>query len=403
MNMIELNKKFFHGLYSEVFSVSNNRYHACITTTDEEQKFIKDTKEAQCYQSLNLSTALLKLTDGRTFLAIKGSPHFEELPPGLELQLLDDHSGVITILGGIGFLSFNNLDIMQDKNWSIIDNSEPGNKDDVTYIEQAEILNIVDDFSVYEVIQSPFEFKKETVDRFLLLFLILFNIGDTDKLSVKNELLSIVTTLDKFPFHLLHSSYISQTWQYSYIDLYRCIELLYPIPRMIKLRKALSKRGESIDFPAIDFFKDVNDTLGWRENEQNGLENIVLDANTPSINFIFTMLEKVKAVNERDTSIINELKKSEIMRDSNFKNILEQIRDLLTSIPPAQMPFITDYKTKKSAKLIANFLYSARNELVHFRTHENIHSETQIKAAFKAMVILLNDAYHKHELEAYPL
>lgn len=403
MNMIDLNKNFFHRLYSEVYLEDNMRFHACIVTTEEDKEFIKSTKEAQCYQSLNLKTALLRLTDGRTFLAINGSPQFEELPPGLKIQLLDEHAGAITILGGIGFLNFNNLDLMRDKNWNIIDNNKAGSKDDVSNIEHSEILELVDDFSIYEIIQSPFDFTKETVDRFLLLFLIMFNIGDTDKLAVKNELLSILTTLDKFPFHLLHSSYISQTWQYSYIDLYRCIELLYPIPRMIKLRKALSTRGDSINFPAIDFFKDVNDTLGWRENEQTGLENIVIESNAHCINTLFQILENVKVVNKKDTLIINELRKSEIMRDGNFKKIFEQARNLLTSIPPAEMPLITDYKMKKCAKLIANFLYSARNELVHYRTHGNNYSENQIKAAFKAMVILINDAYHKHELEAYPL
>lgn len=403
MNMIDLNRKFFHELYSEVFLENDRRFHACIISTDEDKRFIKETKEAKCYQSLTLSVALLKLTDGRTFLAINGRPHFEQLPTGLNLQLLDEHAGVTTILGGIGFFNFKNLEIMRDKNWNTINNSENGDKENVTHIDQSEILNIVDDFSVYEILQIPFELKKENIDRFLLLFLVILNIGDNNKLGVKSELLSIITTLDKFPYHLLHSSFISQTWQYSYIDLYRCIELLYPIPRMIKLRKALSKRGETIDFPAIEFFKDINDTLGWRENEQVGLENIVLEAKTSCIDAIFKMLEKVKVVNTKDTMIINELQKSEIMRDGNFTKIFEQARDLLTSMPPANMPLISEYKTKKRAKLIANFLYSARNELVHFRTHDNTYSETQIKAAFKSMVILINEAYHKHELEAYPL
>ncbi|ELY3623398.1 hypothetical protein SMX14_002623, partial [Cronobacter malonaticus] len=97
----------------------------------------------------------------------------------------------------------------------------------------------------------------------------------------------------------------------------------------------------------------------------------------------------------------NELSKSEIMRNSNFKKIFEQARDLLTTLSPAQMPLISEYKTKKCAKLIAKFLYSTRNELVHFRTHGTSYSEEQIKAAFMTMIILINEVFDKHQEEAY--
>lgn len=404
MNMISLNKIFFQELYKEVNPENGMRFHACINTTDEDKDFINKARNAECYQSLNLKTALIKLSDKKLILAIKGTPQFAELPSGFEIQRLDENAGLITVLGGIGFFDIKNKEIVEDKNWATVKATENGDKDNVSFIDYSEILEIVDEFSVYEILQSPFDFSKHTIDRFLLLLLIIFNIGDSEKLKVKAELLSIVITLDKFPFHLLHSSYISQTWQYSYIDLYRCIELLYSIPKMIQLREALNVRGETDSFShirAIEFFEDVNKTTGWREIEQSGLESLVAGSNVKCIDKMFSILEKIKVVNIKDAEIINELRKSEIMRDSNFKKIFEQARDLLTTLSPAQMPLISEYKTKKSATLIAKFLYSARNELVHFRTHSSSYSEEQIKAAFITLVILINDVFNKYQEEAY--
>lgn len=404
MNMISLNKKFFQELYKVVNPESGMRFHACIVTTDEDKDFINKARNAECYQSLNLKTALIKLSDDQLILVVKGTPQLAELPDGLKIQRLDENAGLITVLGGIGFFDIKNKDIIEDKNWATVKATENGDKNNVSFVDYSEILEVVDEFSVFEILQSPFDFSKDTVDRFLLLLLIMLNIGDSEKLKVKAELLSIVITLDKFPFHLLHSSYISQTWQYSYIDLYRCIELLYPIPKMIELRKALNSRRGTVDYShirAIDFFEDVNKTTGWREIEQSGLESLVIGSNIQCIERMFSILEKIKVVNFKDAEIINELSKSEIMRNSNFKKIFEQARDLLTTLSPAQMPLISEYKTKKCAKLIAKFLYSTRNELVHFRTHGSSYSEDKIKAAFMTMIILINEVFDKHQEEAY--
>jgi len=404
MNMISLNKKFFQFLHNEVDPRSGMRFHACIITNDEDKEFIYKAKSADCYQSLNLKIAIIKLSDEKVILAVKGEPTFGEIPNGLKLQRLDESPGLITVLGSVNFFDIKNKEIIQDKNWTTIKASASGSKDNVSYVENSEILEFVEDFSVYEIIESPFEFSNETVDRFLLLLLIICNIGNPEKLKCKKELLNIVTTLDKFPYHLLHSSYISQTWQYSYIDLYRCIELLYPIPKMLQLRESLNSRLESeclSHIRAIDFFDDVNRSTGWREIEQSGLESLVIGSDKQCIIKMFSILEGIKVVNIKDAEIIKELAKSEVMRDGNFKAIFEQARDLLAKLSPAQMPLISDYKNKKCAKLIAKFLYSLRNELVHFRSHNSSYSESNIKAAFMVMIILINEVFHKHQHEAY--
>lgn len=404
MNMIELNTNLFKRLYQAAYGTSDRRFHACISTEVADKEIIRSARDAACFQSLSLKIAVITCTDETLILAIQGRHNIGELPPELRFQRLDESAGLLTILGGVGFLSVTTPEALLDKDWAQIEDAAKGSVDDLSYVNVDEVLDVLEEFSIYEVIERPFEFSKDNVDRFLLMLLMVLDIGDSDKLEVKAELMSLVLTLDKFPFHLLHAAYISQTWQYSYIDLYRCVELLYPIPKMIKLRSALGKRGVDMDLSqirAIDFFEDVNNATGWRENEQLGLDLLVSESSDRCVTTIFDMLLKAKLVKSEDTEIIKELSKSELMRDGNFKGILEQARDLLTSLSPADMPLITKYKLQKCAFLISKVLYVTRNELVHFRSHKQVQSEDKIKASFKALVILINDIFHKHQTEAY--
>ncbi|ELY3624770.1 hypothetical protein SMX14_004061, partial [Cronobacter malonaticus] len=155
MNMISLNKKFFQELYKVVNPESGMRFHACIITTDEDKDFINKARNAECYQSLNLKTALIKSSDEQLILVVKGTPQLTELPDGLKIQRLDENAGLITVLGGIGFFDIKNKDIIEDKNWATVKATENGDKDNVSFVDYSEILEIVDEFSVFEILQSP--------------------------------------------------------------------------------------------------------------------------------------------------------------------------------------------------------------------------------------------------------
>lgn len=402
--MISLNKAFFRRLYRDAFGEENLRYHACIQTSPTEKEFIKNTKSVKSFQSLDLKISIITHKTDGTFLAILGKHQFREIPQEMRLQLLDEDAGIVTILGGSEFLGAKNVSELRDQNWSTIKSEETGGPDGITLLTLDEIKAFLDDFSYYKIERLPFDPLNGGEDRLLLLLLVLLNIGRKDKLQIKPQILDILINIDNFPFHLLHSAYVGQTWHHSYIDMYRCIEMLYPIPRMINLRGLIESRigrQPKEKILAMELFDDVHKTTGWKEIEINGLEHLIKDCSQETISEVFSMLESEKLIDSNELEIIKELSKSELMSMGAFKSVVEFIRNTMLALPEADISKIKEYRSKRAASLIANTLYSTRNELVHYRAPKKMPSEEKIKTAFRSLALIINDAYKKHEAETY--
>ncbi|MGU5816542.1 hypothetical protein ACV1EC_16735 [Aeromonas hydrophila] len=404
VNMIEINKSLFSKLYFEAYRDNSLRYHACIETEEEDKKFIKSVRSVFTLQSLELKVSIIVMQDDSQFLAIIGGHQFSSLPPDVKLQRLDESAGVVTVLGGEGALSPKDSYNFMALNWATVKSQENGEVKNLTRVSKDEVIEIFEEFSFYRIDSLPFPPINGGEDRFLLLLLLLLNIGEKEKLALKETFLDIIVNLEHFPFHLLHSAFISQTWQYSYIDIYRCIEVLYPIPRMIELRARMEARlGD--DFKgrllAINIFEDVNQATGWREIELNGLERLIKLCSKDKITSIFNVLVEARIVNEDDIEIINEISKTEIMRLGRMKPLLETFRDYLSGLENADLDKVSEYKSKRSAALIAGALYSARNKLVHFRLPSEAYERDNIKILFKVILCILNELYVKFQAEAY--
>jgi len=404
VQMIDLNKSLFGKIYKDVHGDNALRYHACVKTDENEKKFIKRVKSVRMLRSLNLKIAVVIDQDDAIFLAIVGPAQFSELPPEVLLQRLEEDAAILTVLGGQGVLEIRDPQILRDRNWSTVEVDQKGNFTDLSFVDCAEIKEILEDFSFYRVDQLPFQPLNGGEDRFLMLLLLLLDLGDMHKIQMKNEFLDLIINIDGFPFHLLHSSYVSQTWRYSYVDLYRCVELLYPIPRMIELRKMVEERtGSGFDkkLLGIELFKDVNAATGWRENESNGLERLIRDCPQSSIDSAFNVLCSAGFVQSDDLEIIKELSKIELSRIGVLNSVMDSMRDLLLDLPAADVEIVAGYRFRKSAVLISNVLYTTRNELVHFRQPKELASDDKIKVSFKALMTIIGDLYRKYHSEAY--
>ena len=401
--MIALNKSLFSRLYEQANIDASYRYHACVETTADDKDFIKRIKSYKELSSLSLKVAVLTDQDDNHYLAVLGTSQFSSLPPDVVLQRLDESAGVLTVLGGMGMLNLREANTIQDKTWTILPIEEQGGLNGLSYVAPEEILELVDDFSFYRIESLPFSPVEGEEDRFLLLLLLLLDIGDAKKLEMKQEFLNIIMNIDGFPFHLLHSSFISQTWRYAYVDFYRCVELLYSLPRILDLRKLVDARvGDALakQVVGIDLFKDVNQATGWRESEAGGLERLIKDSAPQNISRAFTVLQEAGLLNSDDLEIIKELKKVELSKLKALGGLLESIRDLLLQLPVADQQVVNDYRIKKSASLVSNVLYATRNELVHFRQPKELASEAKIIASFKALMCVMADLYHRYKAEA---
>lgn len=404
MQMIALNKSLFSMIYEQVNYDSSSRYHACVETTDDDKQFIKKIKSIRELNSLSLKVAVLTDQDDELYLAVVGSSSFSELPPEVSLQRLDETAGVITVLGGGGLLKVREPSVAKDKTWTILPNSEKGGLEGLSYVSLDEILELLEEFSVYKIESLPFNPVEGEEDRFLLMLLLLLGIGDAQKLELKQGFLEIIMNVDGFPFHLLHSSYISQTWRYAYVDFYRCVELLYPLPRILDLRNLIDNRtGNALakQVLAIDLFKDVYKATGWRESEAGGLERLIKDCSPDNVTKAFTVLNDAGLLSIEDIEIIKELSKIELTKLQFLGGLLETLSDMLLKLPAADQKIVSEYKIKKSATLVSNVLYATRNELVHFRQPKEIASDVKIVASFKALMCLMADLYQRYKSEAY--
>lgn len=75
----------------------------------------------------------------------------------------------------------------------------------------------------------------------------------------------------KIPFETLYLSMTSNHYKQSFIEIYRCIERLYPIP-------ALAEFYQTVQTPVtcnIELAEIIENTIGWRPKESESLEKIL--------------------------------------------------------------------------------------------------------------------------------
>ncbi len=118
---------------------------------------------------------------------------------------------------------------------------------------------------------------------------------------------------NKIPYESLLFSLVSVSWKYSFLDIYRCIERLFPISALEDLHKKLNP---NIKYSLLNFADDIESYIGWRPKENGALNKLI--NHSPKI----------------------------------ARQILRQVK--------------ADIKGIEEAKL-GDFIYKIRNSIVHFR------------------------------------
>lgn len=113
------------------------------------------------------------------------------------------------------------------------------------------------------------------------------------------------------PHDKILDSLLSNSWSHAFLEIYRLVELLYPVNRITKLKNELS-----IACNIPDLYKYCFNLLGWKPNEEHALFDLI----------------------------------------SETDGIIEHYSSQLS-------PFIPDLSNQSLAK----FIYTKRNECVHFR------------------------------------
>lgn len=71
------------------------------------------------------------------------------------------------------------------------------------------------------------------------------------------------------PWGRIFRAITERRYENAFLEIYRCIEILYPLARIKELKKALETEKKHLDISSV-----IESTLGWRPQEEKALEDI---------------------------------------------------------------------------------------------------------------------------------
>jgi len=103
------------------------------------------------------------------------------------------------------------------------------------------------------------------------------------------------TENEHFPLNLVLHALLERKWEHAFLDVYRCIEFLFPFPKVNDLKRALK-----LNTPTIDICYQIEGVLGWRQQEDVALNILFLKLPTEHLTLLSTALG-IKIVEAQET------------------------------------------------------------------------------------------------------
>ncbi|MGK7920937.1 MAG: hypothetical protein AB4080_13115 [Trichodesmium sp.] len=293
-NMIEANKYIFRELAnfveeSQIDLVIDRQKQRYIQTDDEDKGWLQKLKIINHkYHILpNFQTASFEYKGNYYFVAIGLQEYIKTNQDEEILQILELNAGIVTAL-------LFELKISIDKKvdpYNIIEEIFYPSEDKRIPYNFSTVKDFFEPICVYKIPEnSP--------------FLSLYNINIT-RISgfyvIKNTQLVLLkfssNTLDEFeklffegskniPYENLLLSLVSVSWKYSFLDIYRCIERLFPISELEELHQKLN-----IQYSLLNFADNIESYIGWKPKENEALNKLINNSPDRAIQ----ILRQVKA------------------------------------------------------------------------------------------------------------
>ncbi|MFZ3126807.1 MAG: hypothetical protein WA136_02220 [Rhodoferax sp.] len=90
---------------------------------------------------------------------------------------------------------------------------------------------------------------------------------------------------EHFPLNLVLHAMLERKWEHAFLDVYRCIEFLFPFPKVNDLRRALG-----LDTSTIDVSYQIESVLGWRQQEDVALNSLFVKLPDEQLNLLSVAL-----------------------------------------------------------------------------------------------------------------
>jgi hypothetical protein len=105
----------------------------------------------------------------------------------------------------------------------------------------------------------------------------------SDALEIAREICT--TENEHFPISLVLHAMLERKWEHAFLDVYRCIEFLFPFPKANDLKRALK-----LDSPTIDISYQIESVLGWRQQEDVALNTLFSKLQAEQLTLLSTAL-----------------------------------------------------------------------------------------------------------------
>lgn len=146
------------------------------------------------------------------------------------------------------------------------------------------IQGFFEDFHVYKIdsdsllLEQSVKSQKDSIrypdiSRVLLLYFLDYN--PVNNLNFEQKTIEIFYTFAyegeaSIPFDNILDSYLSFSWKYSFLDIYRCLERLFGIPQIFKLYETILP---NIIF--LNFVNKIEQFISWKPKEEDALKELL--------------------------------------------------------------------------------------------------------------------------------
>lgn len=350
--MIEANGYIFNVLANFVeeniktLSISPNK--RCIETDDTEKQWLKFLTINKIKPILpNFKTACFEF-DNFKYFAVSGWKDLPEVEYG-SLELIELNAGIVTAL-------LFELKITIGKNISpyiIADEIFYESEENIIKYQYTKVLNFFEPLSVYKV-QEDFPLTSIT-DSDIAKLSGLYIIGNSQiqSLNFSRETRDYFERIflegaKSIPYDNLLFSLVAVNWKHSFLDIYRCMERLFPIFFLEELHTKLQ-----ININLLEFSSNIEKYIGWRPKENEAINQLIDKSPAGAI------------------SIFKEIKKwVDGSEDGKCGDLVYKIRNSIVHFRPANEYIELDEKYWD--KLILACLYIIEHWYVEYDNQLNI-------------------------------
>lgn len=135
-----------------------------------------------------------------------------------------------------------------------------------------EIISVFESLNIFRISQDSIFYNVDDYDLgYYFSLLSDFDLISLPMFEIKGEYLSIITNFNtKVPKENIFSSLTSTHWKHCFLELYRCVEWLYMLPRTLSLKEAIGYTDK-----ASSLAHECVDKLSWRKKEEDSLCRLI--------------------------------------------------------------------------------------------------------------------------------